>query len=510
MSFLMSASIVWAAGAQPDKIIAPGMRLNTPIPGLTLDPVVEVDGLVRVNFLAQYIGAAYQYLVGISVIAASIMIVYGGFRYVLGATVPEIAEGKKVIQDALIGLVLMLGAYTILQTLNSSLVTLKTLELPGVKSESFYLDANGTTGSPDGPNAGAAGMSGGTPPESSGSGQRASQQPPVDIPPDQLVDISTLPKYDASIGGPANLNVYCHLNRSPNTKSGETKTVDSYSASIKELVKVVYGFGLVCVDKKQCAYVQGGGTTLSNGEVRAGANPKYAYDFLVKNNMPELSVNIFRGENKDTCSQALGAADVKTLMEKPDCAEPLKYVYDLVLPKYLQDSKIFGSDCGGFVWGIYACAGQPYNQLPLQQQVKGKPPTIYYDSKAIELFKDYPAMIVAAHLDEDIEAIAAKKGGVKFGDVIYVTDGVGVKNHFLLWTGGRPELPFSIIDMGGGQGATIPGISTISGVREYPSGLSLAEYVRKLTDPGGTTKYNPTKGAIFIWRPYTERGQGGG
>lgn len=123
------------------EIISP--KLNVPIPGLDFGPnrsydiasknASSTDGTksigkkVEINFLGQYIAAIYKYLLGISIVTASVMIVYGGFLYVLGATTPKINTGKEIIQNTIIGIVILFSSYTILNTINPLLVELKPL-----------------------------------------------------------------------------------------------------------------------------------------------------------------------------------------------------------------------------------------------------------------------------------------------------------------------------------------------------------------------------------------------
>jgi hypothetical protein len=60
------------------------------IPGLAFSEQVPVETksqALQIPYLAQYVAAAYRYLVGIAAIAAGIMIVYGGLLYLLGETV---------------------------------------------------------------------------------------------------------------------------------------------------------------------------------------------------------------------------------------------------------------------------------------------------------------------------------------------------------------------------------------------------------------------------------------
>ncbi len=119
--------------AQNIEIQAPD--LNVSIPGLDFrnEPVVVREGYATIPFLSSYIASIYRYVIGISVVAAGIMILYGGFRYIVGGTVGDVARGKSLIRDAIIGLVLILGIYTILSVVNQDLlspsgITVKVIE----------------------------------------------------------------------------------------------------------------------------------------------------------------------------------------------------------------------------------------------------------------------------------------------------------------------------------------------------------------------------------------------
>jgi len=104
-----------------ETLIAPDLAVK--IPGLIFTTKASgVNGSYDVPFLAQYIAAASRYLIGISVIAAAVMIVYGGFLYIMASTSGSISTGKDIIQDALIGLFLVFGSYTILSTINAQVL----------------------------------------------------------------------------------------------------------------------------------------------------------------------------------------------------------------------------------------------------------------------------------------------------------------------------------------------------------------------------------------------------
>ncbi len=120
--------------AQP-KIFAP--KLNVKIPGLKFSdyPIIIQNGKISIPFLAAYVSVFYNYLLGISVVVAAIMIVYGGVHYIVGSSFAKIGKAKEIIKDAILGLLLILGSYLILQVVNTSTVTgLKPLEVDYIKS----------------------------------------------------------------------------------------------------------------------------------------------------------------------------------------------------------------------------------------------------------------------------------------------------------------------------------------------------------------------------------------
>lgn len=102
-------------------------NLNVPIPGLNFQdyPIVIKDDNATIPFFSAYVGTLFNYLTGITVVVTAIMIVYGGFMYIAGSTTGQIVRGKEIIRDALIGLFLVLGSYTILFAINPETLSLK-------------------------------------------------------------------------------------------------------------------------------------------------------------------------------------------------------------------------------------------------------------------------------------------------------------------------------------------------------------------------------------------------
>ncbi|KAA0205701.1 hypothetical protein EDM68_04825 [Candidatus Uhrbacteria bacterium] len=120
--------------------------LGVEIPGASLSPAAQEGGDVVIPFLPQYINAIYRYAVTIVLIAAIIMVVYGGFRYLVGASIGDIQAGKKIIIDAIVGMLIVLGAYMILNTINPALVTFSPLRLEIVNEQQLLLTIETPTG----------------------------------------------------------------------------------------------------------------------------------------------------------------------------------------------------------------------------------------------------------------------------------------------------------------------------------------------------------------------------
>lgn len=112
--------------------------LNVQIPGLDFATVATKNGRnIQIPFLAQYISAVYRFLISIAVIAAAIMVLYGGFLMILGQTGARVRQGKDLIVDALIGLTLVLGARIILGLINPELLQLKPVEIKIIETIPF-------------------------------------------------------------------------------------------------------------------------------------------------------------------------------------------------------------------------------------------------------------------------------------------------------------------------------------------------------------------------------------
>lgn len=97
-------------------------------------PIGSMSSVAAEGGLAQYIVGVYGYMLGIVTIVAVIMVMYGGFRYLLGSTYGDVKTGKDIILDALGGMVVLFLAYFILYNVNPKTVTLQVPGLTRIRS----------------------------------------------------------------------------------------------------------------------------------------------------------------------------------------------------------------------------------------------------------------------------------------------------------------------------------------------------------------------------------------
>ncbi|MCK5416535.1 hypothetical protein KAI92_03855 [Candidatus Parcubacteria bacterium] len=96
------------------------------------------SGTVGSDGLALYFKAIYRYAMGMVGILATVVMMYGGIRWITAGGSPEaISDAKAWITAALTGVLLMLGTYTILYLVNSDLVNFRPVVLEDVEDTSM-------------------------------------------------------------------------------------------------------------------------------------------------------------------------------------------------------------------------------------------------------------------------------------------------------------------------------------------------------------------------------------
>jgi len=107
---------------------------NTPTPTALS---VNIGSLSSAT-ITTYIQAIYNYLLGAAAVLAVIVIAVGGFRYIIAAGGAQIEEAKKMIVHAIVGLLIAVTSYVLLQTVNPQLTVLRLPPIKLVRAD--YLD----------------------------------------------------------------------------------------------------------------------------------------------------------------------------------------------------------------------------------------------------------------------------------------------------------------------------------------------------------------------------------
>lgn len=91
-------------------------------------PLVGIPGLTDIPIdngqLPVFFNRLYVYLVGISTVAAVIMIIWGGFEYATKDSIVAKGDGKTRIQEALFGLTLVLSPVLVFSIINPNILNL--------------------------------------------------------------------------------------------------------------------------------------------------------------------------------------------------------------------------------------------------------------------------------------------------------------------------------------------------------------------------------------------------
>lgn len=107
-----------------------GFTALAPIPGLTDSSNTSV---VNSSSLANFFNNLYKYLIGLAAVIAIIEIIWGGLEISTQDSVSKHADGKEKIQQAIIGLILVLAPVIVFSIINPSILNLS-LNLPALNT----------------------------------------------------------------------------------------------------------------------------------------------------------------------------------------------------------------------------------------------------------------------------------------------------------------------------------------------------------------------------------------
>jgi hypothetical protein len=128
-------------------------KLQVKIPGMAKfseAQVVQEGGKVKIyiNWIAEYLVGFYRYAIGIIGIFAVVGMAIGGVIWIMSAGNPSmVGMGREWVMSSLLGLILALGSYIILNSINSEFVNFKPISLLYV--EKIDLPDYGDSAGPD-------------------------------------------------------------------------------------------------------------------------------------------------------------------------------------------------------------------------------------------------------------------------------------------------------------------------------------------------------------------------
>ncbi|TAK03990.1 hypothetical protein EPO34_02410 [Patescibacteria group bacterium] len=121
-------------------------ELSFDIPGLEFSDVLNKDGKLTVNFLAEYITAVFRLVLGVSTTIAIVMIMVGGLQYVMAAGTGNVKAAKERIRNSIIGLAILFSTFVILYTVNPQLTLFAALELEQIQTVKLVAESGDTGG----------------------------------------------------------------------------------------------------------------------------------------------------------------------------------------------------------------------------------------------------------------------------------------------------------------------------------------------------------------------------
>ena|SRR3989338_8052054 len=95
---------------------------NPPIIGCTSGGKLETFNPAQPNNLSAYLNLMIKIFIGICAVLSVVMIVMGGLEYMTSELISSKESGKEKIRNAVLGLILALGAYALLYTINPDLL----------------------------------------------------------------------------------------------------------------------------------------------------------------------------------------------------------------------------------------------------------------------------------------------------------------------------------------------------------------------------------------------------
>ncbi len=113
--------------------------LQVSIPGMKLTDIQTSAGSkIDIPWIGQYISAVYKYATGVGVVIAALMMIIGGFQYtVAGGDSAKVSAAKERVTNGTVGLVILLGAFVLLSSVDPSLTVFKPVPIKIPEQKKF-------------------------------------------------------------------------------------------------------------------------------------------------------------------------------------------------------------------------------------------------------------------------------------------------------------------------------------------------------------------------------------
>jgi hypothetical protein len=100
--------------AWPIKALAQSINIGQPFPGMTTN---------QVSGWPEYVRWLYRTSLMVAVVLAVLMLVYGGYKYIISSGNPEaLGEAKDIITGTVVALILLILAGILLQTIDPNII----------------------------------------------------------------------------------------------------------------------------------------------------------------------------------------------------------------------------------------------------------------------------------------------------------------------------------------------------------------------------------------------------
>jgi len=371
--------------------------------------VEDGDGTyLLIPWIGEYLGAAFNFALGVVSIVAVVMIIVQGAKVVVSAGGSAKGEAYKRITQAVIGLIIMWGSYVILYTVNPNLVKFKSLKIQYIQP--IPLSTEELAGSIFG----------------------------FEYDGDDTIGAIDTPVTD---GG-----YYKTLMSACGAKDGWR--LPTYAERQDRLVQIVKVLKQLGVDQRGATYVRGGTLNCGRGNV----------DW-------SWGVDVFNGIFKDRPDfmNNLSSACKDAILQKNysysgagSCRSDMNKIYKEYYFKKAAGSGMICGDCGSTVRHVmFTCFGTKSNDAYKDFLGMGTKITEGGDCapKNTSDMGNYVFRFPQPPTPEELSAAVAK---LQFGDVLLEKRMDGSFGHVMLYTGGK-GLGFDVLEMGGGGSKDVSG-----------------------------------------------------